>query len=159
MYPSQAAAPSRRARQAGKRDPGEEQAHDDRDERARERNAKLGAGGRGPVPNSATPPNSGRAIESTSMPSRRATNEWPRWEPGRRQEQEINDSLRLRSCMPSERPGFSDGKTQCTSDQTMRAKTAIKDQWSRTSIPPKRPNREVPVDRPSFRARGKAVSS
>jgi hypothetical protein len=53
--------------------------------------------------------------------------------------------------VPSDRPGFCDGKTPSVSDQTIRAKTASRLQWSRTSTPPKRPIVKFPFIIRSFR--------
>ena len=89
--------------------------------------------------NSATPPKSQRVTDSTSIPSRRATHEWPSSWSRIDARNSRAATIAAPRYAPSDRPGFCDGKTPSASDQTIRAKTAIRLQWSRTSTPPKRP--------------------
>jgi hypothetical protein len=75
-------------------------------------------------------------IESTSIPSRRATHECPSSCSAIDARKSRDATTAIPRYVLWDRPGFCDGNTPSFSDQTISATTASRLQLSRTSTPP-----------------------
>lgn len=87
----------------------------------------------------ATPPNSHRVMPSICMPSRRATTAWPSSWSNSDTKNSSAAQKPIASYAPSDRPGFSSGKTAAASDHTIGATTVSQLQLMPTSTPATRP--------------------